>query len=328
MTQISRQIAFVIDLNKCLGCQACTMACKRLWTSERGQDLMYWCNVETAPGDGYPRRWAERGGGFRDGRPARGRLPAAEDYGVAYQFDYQARLFEGQRQRIRPQPVGQWSANWDEDQGRGNYPNSYFFYLPRLCNHCSRPACAEACPRDAISKRPEDGLVVIDPGRCDGDGRCLAACPYGKVFLNPLSRVAEKCVGCFPLLERGQAPACAAQCSGRAIHVGRLGDVASSVHQLVFAWKVALPLRPDFGTGPNVFYVPPFLGPEMEDTKGLADGSPRIPEDYLEAQFGPAVRTALATLRSEQAKRRKGEPSPLMDLLIAYQRSDLVGTIA
>ncbi|MBF0306024.1 MAG: 4Fe-4S dicluster domain-containing protein [Alphaproteobacteria bacterium] len=320
-----RQIAFVIDLNKCIGCQACTVACKRLWTSENGQELMYWCNVETAPGDGYPRNWAERGGGYRDGRLAKGRAPAAADYGVPFRFDYEARLFEGRRQRVRPTPAGSWSANWDEDQGRGDYPNAYFFYLPRLCNHCSRPACAEACPKDAIVKRPEDGLVVVNPDRCSGDGACLAACPYGKVFLDPLTRIAGKCMGCFPRLEQGQAPACVASCTGRAMHVAMLDDKAASVHRLVFEWRVALPLRPDFGTVPNVFYIPPFLGPLEETADGGEGAVPKIPESHLVEIFGPAVRPALATLRAEMATRQQGRPSDLMDLLIAHRAVDLLG---
>ena len=51
------QISMVLDLNKCLGCQTCTMACKKLWTDGDGMDYMYWNNVETRPGQGYPRNW-------------------------------------------------------------------------------------------------------------------------------------------------------------------------------------------------------------------------------------------------------------------------------
>ena len=46
------QISMVLDLNKCLGCQTCTMACKKLWTDGDGMDYMYWNNVETRPGQG------------------------------------------------------------------------------------------------------------------------------------------------------------------------------------------------------------------------------------------------------------------------------------
>ena len=41
---------------------------------------------------------------------------------------------------------------------------TWFFYLARICNHCSYPACLAACPRNAIYKRPEDGIVLDRPG--------------------------------------------------------------------------------------------------------------------------------------------------------------------
>ncbi|HEX7409228.1 MAG TPA: 4Fe-4S dicluster domain-containing protein [Candidatus Binatia bacterium] len=50
--------------------------------------------------------------------------------------------------------------NWDEDQRAGEYPNAYFFYLPRLCNHCTRPSCVEACPHGAMYKRPESASTL------------------------------------------------------------------------------------------------------------------------------------------------------------------------
>ena len=62
------QISMVLDLNKCLGCQTCTMACKKQWTDGDGMDYMYWNNVETRPGQGYPRNWDRIGGGFENGK--------------------------------------------------------------------------------------------------------------------------------------------------------------------------------------------------------------------------------------------------------------------
>src|SRR3989304_3393367 len=49
-----RQFAAVFDLNKCIGCQTCTMACKTTWTVGKGQEYMQWNNVETKPYGGYP----------------------------------------------------------------------------------------------------------------------------------------------------------------------------------------------------------------------------------------------------------------------------------
>ncbi len=52
---------------------------------------------------------------------------------------------------------------------------AWYFYLARLCNHCSYPACLTACPRTAIYKRPEDGIVLIDQKECRGYRKCVEA---------------------------------------------------------------------------------------------------------------------------------------------------------
>ncbi len=59
-----RQLSMVMDLNKCIGCQTCTIACKMQWTNRNGREAMYWNNVETHPGTGYPRGYQKMGGGF------------------------------------------------------------------------------------------------------------------------------------------------------------------------------------------------------------------------------------------------------------------------
>ena len=50
-----RQLAMVFDLNKCLGCQTCTISCKRQWTRDEGMDNQWWAVVNTMPGKGTPR---------------------------------------------------------------------------------------------------------------------------------------------------------------------------------------------------------------------------------------------------------------------------------
>ena len=65
---------------------------------------------------------------------------------------------------------------------------TWFFYLARICNHCTYPACLASCPRGSIYKRPEDGIVLVDQGRCRGYQECVQACPYKKVFLQPDDR--------------------------------------------------------------------------------------------------------------------------------------------
>ena len=322
---MGRQLAWVFDLNKCIGCHTCTMACKSLWTNRGGRESMYWNNVETRPGKGYPKDWESKGGGFAKGAlRTDGKLPLLEDYGVPWEYPNLAEvLLEGKNDYVKPHVKPTWGPNWDEDEGAGEFPNGYYFYLPRICNHCSNPACLAARPRKALYKRPEDGLVVIDQERCRGYRYCVKACPYGKVFFNVKTGMSEKCIGCYPRVEKGVVPACTAQCVGRIRFFGDREDPDGPIYKLVKTWEVALPLHPEYGTEPNVFYVPPIhtTPPPLEDDGQLKD-VPRIPLAYLEGLFGPRVKAALDTLSGEMAKRRRGEPSALTELLIGYTTQD------
>lgn len=323
-----RQLAMVMDLNKCIGCQTCTVACKTQWTNRNGREYMYWNNVETYPGTGYPKNWMELGGGFdAAGDLQPGIIPNLEaDYGVPWDYNYES-LMGGQSDsgQFHPHVSPTWGPNWDEDQGAGAFPqDNYFFYLPRICNHCTNPGCLSACPRDAIFKREEDGVVLVDLDRCQGYRYCIAGCPYKKIYFNPKISKSEKCILCFPRIEQGLPPACAQQCVGRIRFVGFLDDENSQVHKLVNKYKVALGLRSDYGTQPNVYYIPPTESPAKFDAEGkIIEGSTRLPIEELEKLFGPAVHDSIATLKAEMKKRKETGESELMDLLIAYKHSDM-----
>ncbi len=61
---------------------------------------------------------------------------------------------------------------------KGKYPNPFVAYLPTFCYHCAKPGCMDVCPADAITKRAEDGIVVVDQEKClgrDACGVCKAA---------------------------------------------------------------------------------------------------------------------------------------------------------
>jgi nitrate reductase beta subunit len=98
--------------------------------------------------------------------------------------------------------------------------------------------------------------------------------------------------------------------------VGYLEDQDGPIHKLVNKWKVALPLHPEFGTEPNVFYVPPVLPPAF-DAEGRFSDEPRIPTEYLRYLFGSEVDQALITIMQEMERKKEGKTSELMDLLIA-----------
>jgi DMSO reductase family type II enzyme iron-sulfur subunit len=315
---MGKQVSMVIDLNKCIGCQACTAACKSLWTDEEGQESMLWNNVETQPGRGYPMNWQEKGArsGWKDGELQYGGLHPDEAFGGEQPLNHKEVYFEGTAERLQQKEPMSYGANWDEDTSSGDYPNNYHFYLPRLCNHCTKPACLEACPVRAIYKREQDGIVLVDQDKCQGTRLCNQACPYDKVYFNYVKNKSQKCIFCFPRVEQGIAPACARQCPGRLRFVGFLEDQDGPIHKLVYEWKVALPLHPEFGTEPNVFYVPPILPPTF-DAEGRFSDEPRIPIDYLRYLFGPDVDAALITMMDEMERKKEGKASELMDLLIA-----------
>jgi complex iron-sulfur molybdoenzyme family reductase subunit beta len=93
---------------------------------------------------------------------------------------------------------------------------------------------------------------------------------------------------------------------------------------LVKKYKVALPLRSDYGTQPNIYYVPPTEAPAKFDAEGrIIEGSQRIPMEELETLFGKEVHEVVKTLKAEMDKRKKTGESEVMDLLIAYQHSEM-----
>ena len=80
--------------------------------------------------------------------------------------------------------------------------------------------------------------------------------------------------------------------------------------------KVALPLHPEYGTEPNVFYIPPFESTKAFEDDGSISDDGRIEMEVLEKLFGPDVGDVVRKLRDERAKKQRGEESEIMDLLI------------
>jgi nitrate reductase beta subunit len=283
-----RQFAAVFDINKCIACQTCTIACKTTWTSGKGQEYMLWNNVETKPYGFYPLGWDVK---LLD------KLGAQSWSGSRYEG---RTIFEAAQagERVvgwRPEEQDYSYPNVGEDDCAGRIDSgahlqvphlSWFFYLARICNHCTYPACLASCPRGSIYKRPEDGIVLVDQSRCRGYRECVEACPYKKVFFNPMTGTSEKCIACFPKIEQGLQPQCFVNCIGKIRFAGFIStpDKAredNPIDYLVHVRKVALPLFPQFGLEPNIYYVPPVHAPRA----------------FLHQMFGPGVDEALATYR-------------------------------
>src|SRR5512141_1617148 len=121
---VRAQIASVFHLDKCVGCHTCSVACKNLWTDRRGAETMWWNNVETKPGTGYPTLyedqdrydggWTVAGGRLRLRLQSRAgalakifhnpRLPRLDDYYHPWTYRYERLLDADQGEE---QPVAQ-----------------------------------------------------------------------------------------------------------------------------------------------------------------------------------------------------------------------------
>ncbi len=306
-----RQVAYIFDTNKCIECQTCTVACKTCWTSGKGQETIFWNNVETKPYGGYPLEWdtrllqimgpAQWSGGRLTSKtvfeneeehaPPDGHQPSVEDYSAPN--------------------LGEDDITGTVDLGAffGGVHPAWMFYLARICNHCDHPACLAACPRQAIYKRREDGIVLVDQERCRGYQECVRACPYKKVFFNLISRASEKCIGCFPRVEQGEVALCVESCIGKIRMHGFLTTQEepredNPLDYVVKIRKLALPIYAQHGTGPNVFYIPPV----------------HVPDGFLEQLFGPGVERAKSMYRNLKDDRK------LLGALLLFGASDRIIT--
>ncbi len=284
-----KQIAWVFDTNKCIACQTCTIACKNAWTAGKGQESMWWNNVETKPWGFYPLGWDVRllemlGGQKWEGGRYVGQTifekvpPGEEDLGfLPDEEDYQY------------PNIGEDEVNQTVKQGEYiRIPHQpWMFYLARICNHCTYPACLSSCPRNAIYKR-DDGIVLIDQKRCRGYQECIRACPYKKTFFRKLTSKSEKCIGCYPAVEQGKQTQCVNTCIGKIRISGYLSKeneprADNPIDYLVHIRKIALPLYPQFGTEPNVYYIPPIHVPDEFNRQLFGPGAKRSTELYTKA---------------------------------------------
>jgi nitrate reductase beta subunit len=144
---IKVQMGMVLNLDKCLACHTCSIPCKNAWTTAPGTEYMWFNNVETKPGVGYPKEWENQdrykgGWEIRDGKlhlRAGGKtdklanifanpdLPALDDYYEPWKYDYE-RLTDSPASRHQPvaRPYSavtgkafnpQWGSNWEDDLG-------------------------------------------------------------------------------------------------------------------------------------------------------------------------------------------------------------------
>ena len=143
---VRAQTAMVFHLDKCIGCHTCSVACKNVWTDRPGAEYMWWNNVETKPGTGYPTLWEDQlnyNGGWQvdDGGELKLRCqdkpdafvklfynpnqPGLDDYYEPWTYQYED-LMDSPQGKDQPtaRPVSQITGkpmkiesgpNWDDD---------------------------------------------------------------------------------------------------------------------------------------------------------------------------------------------------------------------
>jgi len=200
---VRSQISMVFHLDKCIGCHTCSIACKNVWTDRRGTEYMWWNNVETKPGTGYPTRWEDQekySGGWekRNGHlqlKSTGKaklvanifhnphMPSMDDYYEPWTYDYQ-HLFNAPEGPDQPTAIpiskvtGKYinveaGPNWDDDLG-------------------GSPVYAENDVNlDGLTPEQRQQLFAVErlvffyfPRICNHclNPACVAACPSGALY--------------------------------------------------------------------------------------------------------------------------------------------------
>ncbi|RMH41510.1 MAG: nitrate reductase subunit beta [Deltaproteobacteria bacterium] len=206
---VRSQVSMVFHLDKCIGCHTCSIACKNVWTDRKGAEYMWWNNVETKPGTGYPTAWEDQEkykGGFErpegNGRGIRSpklravgkvrgaltvfhnpNLPTIDDYyePFTYRYDDLFTAPEGADQptaRAVSMITGEEmnieaGPNWDDDLGGSPV---YAANDPNLAN-CT--------PEERAALFEAERLVFFYlPRICNHcmHPACVAACPSGALY--------------------------------------------------------------------------------------------------------------------------------------------------
>ncbi len=201
---VRSQISMVFHLDKCIGCHTCSIACKNIWTDRKGAEYMWWNNVETKPGTGYPGKWEDqeiyKGGwkkssggkiSLKGAGKLRGllnifhnpHLPVIDDYYEPFTYKY-LDLIEAPAGEDQPtaRPVSlitgkpidiKMGPNWDDDlSGTPDYARND----PNLQE--LSPAEQEAMfqlERMAFFYLPRICNHCLNPA-------CVASCPSGAIY--------------------------------------------------------------------------------------------------------------------------------------------------
>lgn len=203
--QVAAQMAMVMNLDKCIGCHTCSVTCKQTWTNRGGTEYVWFNNVETRPGQGYPRKYENQDlwkGGWTLNRRGRltlragGRvkkllsifanplLPDIRDYYEPWTYDYDTltkaplgddfpvaqpiSLLSG-----KPMPI-EWSANWDDDLGGTAATEAHDPILEQMREQAT----------EKVRLEYEKTFMFFLPRICEHclNPSCVASCPSGAMY--------------------------------------------------------------------------------------------------------------------------------------------------
>jgi Fe-S-cluster-containing dehydrogenase component len=228
-----KKLGLVIDLDTCVGCHACAVACKQ---------------------------WNDGGqfGPLPDEQPY-GKDPLGVWFNRVHTYEVSVAGDSAQTTTEQAQKTG---ASREATPKFELAPAGMTVHFPRSCLHCETPDCVTVCPTGASYKRAEDGIVLVDEDKCIGCKLCSWACPYGAREYSEVRGTMQKCTLCVDRIynetfdEVDRQPACVMACPTRARHFGDLGDPDSAVSKLV-AERGGYDLMPEIGYKPVNRYLPP-----------------------------------------------------------------------
>jgi anaerobic carbon-monoxide dehydrogenase iron sulfur subunit len=100
------------------------------------------------------------------------------------------------------------------------------------CRLCEDAPCIIACPRKALSRAEQNGVILVDNDKCDGCGWCVEACDFGAVVLNPTNKRAEICNLC---MDQAGGPRCVQFCPKEALSLCTLEVLRQQARREVVA---------------------------------------------------------------------------------------------
>ncbi len=260
------RLGLAIDLDTCVGCHACAVACKE-WN---GESLMGGAPDYDAWGKAPSGTWYNRIRHYEiEGDPAWSPHRCGTQHPSS-----------STEPHPHPNPPLEREGNAVSAREVDWQPLSKTVNVPMSCMHCEEAHCVTVCPTGASYKRAEDGIVLVDPERCMGCNYCSWACPYGARELDQDKGVMKKCTLCvdriyderLPAAER--QPACVLACPAHARHFGDYDDPASNVSTLAAA-RGRQEMLPALGYRPTNAYLSPRKPAEVAPTlpvrQGLSD---------------------------------------------------------